>query len=254
MNAAINVREQVSAVEWQLRCELAAAHRLVAHFVFVDLTYNHISVRLPDNPSHFLVKPATVFMEQVTASNLVKYDLDGKQVLASPHQAAPSAYNIHGAVLRERPDVNAVLHTHSPANLAVSAQKPGLLMLTQQAMRFHEQIAYYDYDGDDASTAGATRLARAMGDKKWLMILRNHGALVCGKTVPEAYIQHHFLELACRAQIGALAGGGELVIPSRQLCEARAREFGRHGQYDANSRDWVAGLALVEQHYPDYKK
>ena len=253
MRTASSVREQVSEAEWALRCTLAAAHRLVAHFVFVDLTYNHLSVRLPDNPSHFLVKPANVFMEQVTASNLVKYDLDGNQVLPSEYQAAPSAYNIHGAILRARPDLNAVVHTHSPANLAVSAQKHGLLMLTQQAMRFHERIAYYAYDGDDASKEGSARLARAMGDH-WLMILHNHGAVVCGKTIPEVYIQHHFLELACRAQIGALAGGTELITPSRALCEARAREFGRYGQYDATSRDWVAGLALVEKQYPDYKQ
>ena len=146
-----------------------------------------------------------------------------------------------------------MLHTHSPANLAVSAQKHGLLMLTQQAMRFHEQIAYYAYDGDDASGEGATRLAQHMDDK-WLMILHNHGAVVCGKTVPEVTIQNHFLELACRAQIGALAGGTELIVPSRELCAARAQEFGRQGQYDANSRDWIAGLALVEQKYPDYKQ
>ncbi len=252
MIAAASVREQVSPAEWQLRCELAAAHRLVAHFVFVDLTYNHISVRLPDAPSHFLVKPADVFMEQVTASNLVKYDLDGKQVLASVYKAAPSAYNIHGAILRERPDLNAVVHTHSPANIAVSAQNQGLLMLSQQAMRFHGQIAYYPYDGDDATKEGAARLARAMGDK-WVMLLNNHGAVVCGKTIQDAYVQNHFLELACRAQIGALAGGSELIIPSRALCEERARMFGHVGQYDATSRDWVAGVALVEQHYPDYK-
>ncbi|MGH8618081.1 MAG: class II aldolase/adducin family protein [Burkholderiales bacterium] len=253
MGKISSVREQVSEAEWALRCTLAAAHRLVAHFVFVDLTYNHLSVRLPDNPSHFLVKPATVFMEQVTASNLVKYDLDGNQVMASEHRAAPSAFNIHGAILRARPDLNAVLHTHSPANLAVSAQKHGLLMLTQQAMRFHEQIAYYPYDGDDASKEGSARLAKGMGDK-WLMILHNHGAVVTGKTVPEVYIQNHFLELACRAQIGALAGGTELITPSRALCEARAKEFGRYGQYDANSRDWIAGLALVEKLYPEYQQ
>jgi hypothetical protein len=158
---ATGVRSQVSAAEWQLRCELAAAHRLVAHFVFVDLTYNHISVRAPEEAAHFLVKPANVFMEQVTASNLVKYDIDGRQVLASPFQAAPSAYNIHGAILRERPDLNAVVHTHSPATIAVSAQKQGLLMLSQQAMRFHERIAYYPYGGDDASQEGAARVSRA---------------------------------------------------------------------------------------------
>lgn len=253
MTTSAGVRGRVSEAEWRLRCELAAAHRLIAHFVYVDLSYNHVSARLPDEPSHFLVKPDSVFMDQVTASNLVKYDLDGNQVLASEHRAAMSAYHIHGAILRERPDLNAVVHTHSPANLAVSAQKHGLLMISQQAMRFYGQIAYYPYDGDDATREGATRLARAMGDK-WLMILHNHGAVVCGCTVAEAFIQHQFLELACRAQLGALAGGAELVTPSRALCEARARQFGRLGQYDSGSRDWIAGLALVEKHHPDYKQ
>ncbi len=253
MNASEpDIRSQVSDAEWQLRCELACAHRLVAHFVFCDLTYNHLSVRCPDNPDHFLVKAQDVFMEQVTASNLVKYDLEGNQVAPSPWKAAMSAYNIHGAILRERPDLNAVVHTHSPANLAVSAQKHGLLMLSQQAMRFHGQIAYYPYDGDDATRDGATRLARAMGDK-WLMILHNHGAVVAGLNIPEAWIQHHFLELACRAQIGALAGGSALIQPSRELCEERVRMFGRLGLYDASSRDWVAGRALVEKLYPDHR-
>lgn len=179
----VDIRSQVSAAEWALRCELACAHRLVARFVFCDLTYNHLSMRCPGDPGDFLVKAQDVYMKQVTASNLVKYDLDGKQVARSPWQAAMSAYN-YGAILRERPDLTAVLHTHSPANLAVSAQKHGLLMLSQQAMRFQGQIAYYPYDGDDATREGATRLARAMGDK-WLMILHNHGALVCGRNVSE---------------------------------------------------------------------
>lgn len=115
MPAARPVREQVSAAEWRLRCELAAAHRLVAHFVSVDLTYNHISARVPDEPRHFLVKAETVFMQQVTASNLVKYDLDGKQVMASDYKASPAAYNVHAAVLKARPDIVAAVHTHSPA-------------------------------------------------------------------------------------------------------------------------------------------
>src|SRR6267378_7978947 len=124
-------REQVSAEEWRLRCELAAAHRLVAHFVFVDMTYNHISVLLPAVPDHFLVKADNVFMEQVTASNLVKYDLDGRQVTESGYKASPAATNLHAAVLKARPDIVAAVHTHSPANLAVSAQKGGLRPITQ---------------------------------------------------------------------------------------------------------------------------
>lgn len=245
-------RTGISAAEWQARCELAAAHRLVAHFVFVDLTYNHISVRVPGEPGHFLVKADNVLMEQVTASNLVKYDLEGRQVGVSPFKASPAAYNLHAAVLKARPDIQAAVHTHSPANLAVSAQEHGLLPLTQQAMRFYNRIARYPNLTDDTTREGADQLAAALGEH-WTMLLENHGALVCGTTLPEAYIYHHFFELACRAQIGALAGGGKLILPDHEVCVARAAKFGRMGVYDAESRDWVASLALVEKRYPDYK-
>jgi ribulose-5-phosphate 4-epimerase/fuculose-1-phosphate aldolase len=246
------VRERVSDAEWQLRCQLAAAHRLVAHFVFVDMTYNHISARVPGEPRHFLVKADNVFMEQVTASNLVKYDVGGKQVLDSIHKASPAAYNVHAAVMKARPDIMAAVHTHSPANLAVSAQKCGLMPITQQAMRFYNRIAYYPNDVDDTTPEGAQHLARALADK-WVMILENHGALVCGTTLQEAYIFHHFFELACRAQVGALAGGTPVITPSADVCEQRVKKFGRMGQYNEQSRDWVASMALVEKHYSDYK-
>lgn len=247
-----SLRARVGAAEWQARCELAAAHRLIAHFVSVDLTYNHISLRVPGEPEHFLVKADNVFMEQVTASNLVKYDLEGKPVGVSPFKASPAAYNLHAAVLRTRPDIHSAVHTHTPANLAVSAQQHGLLPLTQQAMRFYERIARYANEVDDTTREGADQLAAALGDR-WVMLLENHGALVCGTTLPEAYIYHHFFELACRAQIGALAGGGKLIIPDPAVCAARAAKFGRMGVYNADSRDWVASMALVEKLYPDYK-
>lgn len=246
-----DVRSKVSDEEWQLRCELAAAHWLVAHFCFVDMTYNHVSVRLPENPDHFLVKAENVFMEQVTASNVVKYDTDGNQVMESDFKASPAAYNVHAAILKARPDINAVVHTHSPANLAVSAQREGLLPITQQAMRFYDRIAYYPNTVDDTTRAGTDEMAAAMGDK-WVMILENHGAVIAGASLPEAYIYHHFFELACRAQIGALSGGRELIVPPENVCRERAAKFGRIGVYDRTSRDWVASMALVEKHYPEY--
>jgi len=246
-------RDLVSPEERKLRCELAAAHRLIAHFVFVDMTYNHISARVPGEPRHFLVKADNQFMEQVTASSLVKYDVDGRQVMDSPYKASPAAYHLHAAIMKARPDIQAAIHTHSPANLAVSAQKRGLLPITQQAMRFYNRIAYYPNEVDDTTREGSDRAARALGDK-WVMILENHGALVCGATLPEAYIYHHFFDLACRAQVGALAGDTELIVPVPEVCEERARKFGRAGAYDSKSRDWVAAMALVEKLYPDYKQ
>lgn len=250
---ARGVRERVSPEEWQLRCELAAAHRLVAHFVFVDMTYNHISARVPGEPDHFLVKADNQFMEQVTASSLVKYDVNGKQVMDSPYKASPAAYNLHAAIMKSRSAVHAAIHTHSPANLAVSAQKCGLLPITQQAMRFYDRIAYYPNEVDDTTREGSARLVEALHDR-WVMILENHGALVCGTNLPEAYIYHHFFELACRAQVGALSGRAELIVPAPEVCEERARKFGRVGAYDSKSRDWVAAMALVEKLYPDYRQ
>jgi len=246
------VRESVSKAEWQARCELAAAHRLVAHFVFVDMTYNHVSVGVAGVPDHFLVKADNLFMEQVTASSLVKYDLEGNRVTDSEYKASPAAYNLHAAVLKARPDIVAVVHTHSPANLAVSAQRHGLLPITQQAMRFYDRIARYPNEVDDTTREGTDKLAAALGDK-WVMILENHGALVCGTTLPEAYIYHHFFELACRAQVGALAGGAQLIVPAPEACAERVKKFGRVGVYDSKSRDWVASMALVEKLFPDYK-
>ncbi len=247
-----SVQQQVSAEEWVLRCQLAAAHRLVAHHAVVDMTYNHISARLPEEPGYFLVKADNVFMEQVTASNLVKYDIEGNQVLASPFKASPAAYNVHAALLRARPDIQAIVHTHSPANLAVSAQRCGLLPISQQAMRFYNRIASYPNAADDTTREGTEHMAAALGEK-WVMILENHGAVVCGLNVAEAYIYHHFFELACRAQIGALAGGVELIVPSHEACETRAAKFGRIGQYDFSSRDWQASMTMVEKLYPEYK-
>jgi len=253
VRSARSIRKRVGAEEWQLRCELAAAHRLIAHFVSVDLTYNHISARVPGALRHFLVKADNVFMEQVTASNLVKYDVDGRQVMDSGHKASPAAYNLHAAVLKARPDIVAAVHTHSPANLAISAQKGGLRPITQQAMRFYNRIAYYPNEVDDTTPEGTAMLARALGDK-WVMILENHGALVCGTSLAEAYIYHHFFELACRAQVGALAGGVEIITPAPEVCEERAGKFGRIGQYHRGSRDWVASMALAEKLFPDYKE
>src|SRR5258706_8171055 len=195
----------------------------------------------------------TVFMEGVTSSNFVKYAGDGRKVMESGFRASPVAYNLHGAVLKARPDIVAAVHTHSPANLAVSAQKGGLRPITQQAMRFYDRIAYYPNEVDDTTAEGTAAISRALGEK-WTMILENHGALVCGTSLAEAYVYHHFFELACRAQVGALAGGAELIVPAPEVCEERARKFGRIGQYDHKSRDWVASMALAEKLFPDYKE
>lgn len=248
-----SVRDAVRESEWQTRRELAASHRLLAHFGFVDLTYNHVSVRVPGEPSHFLLKADNLLFEQVTASNLVKYDLDGNIVLDNGYISSLAAFNLHVSVLEARPDIVSVIHTHTPANLAVSAHRRGLLPITQQAMRFFNRIAYHENAANDATREGSIDIANALGDK-WTMLLENHGAVVCGTTLAEAYIYHHFLELACRAQGHALAAGDELIVPPDEVCEQRAQAAGKRGVYDSDSRDWQASMLFVEQNYPSYKE
>jgi ribulose-5-phosphate 4-epimerase/fuculose-1-phosphate aldolase len=246
------VQEQVSDEEWRVRGELAAAHRLLAHFGFVDLTYNHVSVRVPGAPNQFLLKADNLLFEQVNASNLVKYDLGGNIILDNGYKSSMAAFNLHVSVLEARDDIMAVIHTHTPANLAVSAHRRGLLPITQQAMRFHNRIAYHENAANDATREGSRDIADTLGDK-WTMLLENHGAVVCGATLAEAYIYHHFLELACRAQANAIGAGDELIIPPEEVCEQRAQAAGKHGVYDSDSRDWQASMLFAEYQFPNYK-
>ena len=252
-NNAIDVRERVGEAEWRVRGELAAAHRLLANFGYVDLTYNHVSVRVPGAHDQFLLKADNLLFEQVNASNLVRYDLDGNITLENGFKSSMAAFNLHVSVLEARDDIMAVVHTHTPANLAVSAHRRGLLPISQQAMRFYNRIAYHKNAANDATREGSRDIADALGDK-WTMLLENHGAVVCGATLAEAYIYHHFLELACRAQANAVGAGDELIIPPDEVCEQRAEVAGRHGVYDSDSRDWQASMLFAEHHFPDFKQ
>ena len=247
-----DVRQQVSEEEWRVRCELVASHRLLAHFGFVDLTYNHVSVRVPGMPDQFLLKADNLLFEQVNASNLVKYDLGGNIILENGYKSSMAAFNLHVSVLEARDDIVSVIHTHTPANLAVSAHRRGLLPITQQAMRFFNRIAYHENAANDATREGSMDIANALGEK-WTMLLENHGAVVCGTTLAEAYIYHHFMELACRAQAAAIGAGDDLIIPPDEVCEQRAQAAGKHGVYDSDSRDWQASMLFADHHYPDYK-
>lgn len=248
-----SVREQVSDAEWSLRIELAAAHRLLAHEGINDLTYNHISARVPGEPDCFLIKSERLLMQQVSASNLVKYDLDGNKVLETGHSCSKAGFNIHVSVLTARPDIGSVIHTHTPANVAVSAQRHGLLPISQQACRFYNQIAYHANDGKDAVRDGTDLIAEALGNK-WTAVLENHGALVCGTSLPEAFVYHHFFELACKIQISALAGGGELIHMSHDRASERAAKAGCHGHIDSDHRDWVASMLLAESLDTSFKE
>jgi ribulose-5-phosphate 4-epimerase/fuculose-1-phosphate aldolase len=245
-------REACTELEWATRVELAACYRLMAHFGVSDLTYNHLSARVPDAPDTFLVKPTNFMFDEVTASSLLKFDFEGK-----PYQDGPpnrgGAHVIHAGVLQARPDLNAVFHTHTTANVGVSAQKHGLLMLSQHAMGFYKRIAYHDFGGFEFNLDQREPLLQSLGDMNYA-ILRNHGVLVCGKNLPQTFVDHHYLEMACRAQIAALSGGVEVSLIDEKVCERAAVQYQTIDPKQAGGKDWSSCLRLLRRLYPSFEE
>jgi ribulose-5-phosphate 4-epimerase/fuculose-1-phosphate aldolase len=204
-----SVRNQVTAEEWQARVDLAAAYRLVALYGWDDLIFTHISARVPGGDHHFLLNPYGMMFDEVTASTLVKIDLQGNKVGDSPYFINPAGFTIHSAVHEARADALCVMHLHTRNGIAVSAQKEGLLPLSQQAMFALGSLAYHDYEGLALDETEKPRLIADFGNKKSL-ILRNHGLLTVGRTVAEAFLEMFLLERACEIQILAQSGGSEL--------------------------------------------
>jgi ribulose-5-phosphate 4-epimerase/fuculose-1-phosphate aldolase len=216
-----DVRSKVGEVEWQLRVDLAACYRLVAHFGWDDLIFTHISARVPGPEHHFLINPYGMTFDEITASSLVKIDLDGRKVLDSPFEINPAGFVIHSAIHAVRDNAKCVLHTHSINGVAVSAQKDGVLALSQQSAFVLSSLAYHDYEGVAVNPDEKPRLVRDLGDKSFLM-LRNHGLLTVGATIPEAFLMMYLFEATCMVQVRAQAGGGELIrIDPRVLAVAR---------------------------------
>src|SRR2546421_2329450 len=195
-----NVREQVSDPEWQARTDLAAAYRLVARYGWDDLIFTHISARVPGAEHHFLLNPYGMMFEEVTASSLVKIDLAGNKVSESPYFVNPAGFTIHSAVHEARADALCVMHLHTDYGIAVSAQKDGLLPLSQQAMFALGSLAYHDYEGLALDEEEKPRLVADLGENKF-MILRHHGLLTVGRTAAEAFLAMVLLERACKIQI-----------------------------------------------------
>src|ERR1044072_4864773 len=204
-----SVKDQVSEPEWQTRVDLAAAYRLVALYGWDDLIFTHISARVPGPDHHFLLNPYGMMFEEVNASSLVKIDLYGHKVMESPYFINPAGFTIHSAVHAAREDALCVMHLHTRNGIAVSAQKDGLLPLSQQAMFALGSLAYHEYEGLALDEQEKPRLVADFGSKKYL-ILRNHGLLTVGRTVAEAFLGMFLLERACEIQILAQSGGGEL--------------------------------------------
>ncbi|SDV48964.1 class II aldolase/adducin family protein [Chitinasiproducens palmae] len=235
----------ISTAEWQARVALAASYRLMAAAGVNDLTYNHLSARVPGEPDRYLIKGERQLFEQVTASSLLKYDLDGNKLSDSSDGVSRGGQVIHAGVFAARPDIHAVFHTHTTANLAVSMQKIGLLPLNQHALRVYSRVGYHPFSGFEFDLASRKALADSLADK-YFLVMRNHGALICGRTIPEAYVEHHNFEFACRAQVAALTAGGieQLIVPTDEVIAHATAQVERFlSVIDENGRDWGALLA-----------
>ena len=205
-----DVRKIVSDEEWKTRVDLAACYRIIAMYGWDDLVFTHISARVPGPDEHFLINPYGMLFEEITASSLVKVDLAGEKVLDSPHPVNPAGFTIHSAVHAARHDAACVLHTHSKAGVAVSAQAEGLLPLSQVSLIPYAALGYHDYEGIALNDEEKPRLVADLGDNHAL-ILRNHGLLTVGASIPDAFLMMYALETACQTQIMAQSGGVELV-------------------------------------------
>ena len=219
-----SIREQVSDQEWCARVDLAAAYRLVAHYGWDDLIFTHISARVPGPNHHFLINPYGMMFEEITASSLVKVDLEGEIVSETSYIINPAGFTIHSAVHAAREDALCVMHLHTDYGIAVSAQKEGLLPISQQSLFPLASIAYHDYEGLALNDAEKPRLVDDLGAKNNL-ILRNHGLLTIGKSVAEAFLSMYILERACRIQILAQSGGAKLIAVPDQIVSGAANQL-----------------------------
>lgn len=248
-----SVREHVSEAEWQARVDLAAAYRLVALYGWDDLIFTHISARVPGSEHHFLLNPYGMMFDEVTASSLVKIDLKGNKVMESPYFINPAGFTIHSAVHEARADAQCVMHLHTDYGIAVSGQKDGLLPLSQQAMFALGSLAYHDYEGLALDEEEKPRLVADLGDKKF-MILRNHGLLTLGRTGAEAFLGMFLLERACKIQILAQSGGGELARIPEDIIDRVASQMSAVTVGQGAQLTWPGLLRKLDRIDPSFRE
>jgi ribulose-5-phosphate 4-epimerase/fuculose-1-phosphate aldolase len=245
--------EPISDAEWQVRVELAAAYHMAQRNGWDELIYNHISARVPGPDNHFLINPYGLAFEEVTASNLVKVDLDGTIIGNSDYPINGAGFTIHSAIHAARHDALCVLHLHTEAGTAVSMLEDGLLPLSQTAMLFHNRIAFHDYEGIALDLDERQRLIADLGDKS-VMILRNHGTLVTGRSVGEAYVQMYLLEKACKSQLDAMACNVKLHHAGAQVADKTSKMFrGADARHGGSDTAWKAMLRRLDRVDTSYK-
>nr|WP_137818063.1 class II aldolase/adducin family protein [Pseudomonas sp. 2FG] len=248
-----NIKDRVSAAEWQARVDLAACYRLVALHGWDDLIFTHISAKVPGSED-FLINPFGLMFHEITASSLVKVDLGGVKLMDSPYEINPAGYTIHSAVHEVRHDVACVLHTHTAAGIAVSAQKQGLLPLSQQSLFVLSSLSYHGYEGVALNHEEKARLQADLGESNF-MILPNHGLLTCSSSIADAFLMMFTLQRACEVQVMAQSGGVELIhIPQPILAGAKAMVAGvmRSAQGMGGQLAWPALLRKLDQQNPGY--
>ncbi len=245
-----SIRSQVSEEEWAVREDLAAAYRLVAHYGWDDMVFTHLSARVPGPDEHFLLNPFGYLFSEVTASNLVKIDVEGNVVLDNGHGVNAAGFTIHSAVHMSRADAHAVMHLHTDGGVAVSSMEEGFLPLNQHAMFVYHDTVYHEWEGVALNLDERERLVRDLGDHH-LMILRNHGTLAVGSSVASCFMRLYYLERACQIQVNTLAGKPHM--PSAAAVDMMKTTFSNPVAWDGLARTaWPALRRLADRVGPDY--
>ena len=251
-HAISSVKNLVSEPEWQQRVDLAACYRLVAHYGWDDLIFTHISARVPGPEHHFLINPYGMLFEEVTASSLIKVDLQGQKVMPSEFEINPAGFIIHSAIHDAREDAKCVLHLHSPNGVAVGAQTGGLLPISQQSIIVLASLSYHDYEGIALNDEEKPRLVADLGDKSFLM-LRNHGLLTTAPNIPDAFLMMYTFEKACAIQLLAQAKGGDLIEVNPRIiagAKAQVKQVLRHA---GGMLAWPGLLRKLDRQDPSFR-
>ena len=247
-----SLQSSVSAEEWQLRVDLAAAYRLVAHYGWSDLVFTHISARIPGPDHHFLINPYGMMFDEITASSLVRVDQQCNKLSESPFPVNPAGFVIHSAIHQVRDNAGCVLHTHSRAGVAVSAQKRGLLPISQQSTFVLASLAYHDYEGVAIRDDEKARLQADLGTRNFLM-LRNHGLLTVGPSIADAFLSMYTFESSCQIQISAQAGGAELLEVDPRILDGVAHAMKVQTGGMGGAFVWPTMLRMLDRKDSSYR-
>jgi ribulose-5-phosphate 4-epimerase/fuculose-1-phosphate aldolase len=247
-----SIRAEVSDAEWQVRTDLAACYRAIAMYGWDDLVFTHVSARVPGPDDHFLINAYGMMFDEITASSLVKVDLNGNKVIESPFDINPAGFVIHSAVHEARHDAGCVLHTHTRAGIAVSAQADGLLPLSQISLFPYATLGYHNYEGIALNDDERPRLVADLGDNNAL-ILRNHGLLTTGATVADAFLMMYALETACQIQVMAQSTGGELIQVPRPIVDGIKAQVEQVTKGMGSAIVWPGLLRKLDRKDPSFR-